>query len=105
MEHNVIEVLVCGQYFLHCPDLFELYSILCCREPGAEQKFKEISNAYEVVHFHGYAVFWFSIRQLRIFITMIYNNLSCRFCQMMRNDLYMIGMVRLDLKVLVWAWG
>lgn len=21
---------------------------LCCREPGAEEKFKEISNAYEV---------------------------------------------------------
>lgn len=24
------------------------WTLLCCREPGAEQKFKDISNAYEV---------------------------------------------------------
>ena len=52
LEENGILYQIANSLFFY-EDLFFLisflkYSVLCCREPNAEQKFKEISNAYEV---------------------------------------------------------
>lgn len=84
---------------------------MLCREAGAEQKFKEISNAYEVkIQFCGNPGVWFMIQLWKCLwlwfkVIDLSINLPCRCYQMMRSDLYMTSMEKLDLKVLVWAWG
>ena len=72
----IFYIIFTNYLFLFYEDRFNLcclffswnHSVLCCREPNAEQKFKEISNAYEVkvLLIHGLAstVWLLSIKQL-----------------------------------------
>lgn len=87
--------------------IFFLLSLHQCREPGAEQKFKEISNAYEVKSL----ILITSSPPFRLQLWYPWT-IECnkyifwyRSCRMMKNVPYMTDMERLGLKVLTWAWG
>jgi hypothetical protein len=62
------------------------------RDPGAEQKFKDISNAYEVgPTVHTQLQIPFLVVGLYIYLC-LHRKDVCRFCLMMRSDRSMINM-------------